>query len=56
MLRLVQSLNHQDLQGYSEQLTQHWQALAYGHRQPSTEQAQALCQGWRELFGLEART
>ncbi|WP_322978675.1 DUF4129 domain-containing protein [Pseudomonas sp. C11] len=55
VLRLVQNLNHQNLQGYSEQLTQHWQALAYGHRQPSTEQAQALCQGWRELFGLEAR-
>lgn len=55
VLRLVQRLNHQNLQGYSEQLTQHWQALAYGHRQPSTEQAQALCQGWRELFGLEAR-
>lgn len=56
VLRLVQSLNHQDLQGFSEQLTRHWQALAYGHRQPTAEQAQALCQGWRELFGLEART
>ncbi|VXC92567.1 conserved membrane hypothetical protein [Pseudomonas sp. 8Z] len=55
VLGLVENLNHQDLQSYSEQLTRHWQALAYGHRQPSAEQAQALCQSWRELFDQGAQ-
>lgn len=51
VLRLVATLQQQALQRYSEQLTGHWQALAYGHRQPPAEQAMHLCQSWRELFG-----
>ncbi|MGP0170717.1 DUF4129 domain-containing protein [Pseudomonas sp. NCHU5208] len=55
VLHLVATLQQQALQHYSEQLTGHWQALAYGHRQPPAEQAQHLCQSWRELFGQQVR-
>ncbi|CAD5202098.1 5'-nucleotidase/2',3'-cyclic phosphodiesterase and related esterases [Pseudomonas sp. FEN] len=32
-------------------MTAHWLNLAYGHRLPALQQQQALCEGWRRLFG-----
>ncbi|RBH55012.1 MULTISPECIES: DUF4129 domain-containing protein [Pseudomonas] len=39
------------LQAFSQELTRHWQNLAYGHRLPTAHQQQALCENWRQLFG-----
>lgn len=51
VLHLVAGLQQQDLEDYSQQLTGHWQALAYGHRLPAEALRLGLCQGWRNLFG-----
>ncbi len=53
VLHLVAGLGQPNLEDYSRQLTQHWQALAYGHRLPAESLRQGLCQGWRNLFGQE---
>ena len=50
VLRLVRRLENTDLEGFSQALTSHWQDLAYGHRLPSAERHQALCDDWRRLF------
>lgn len=50
VLEQVLRLHQPQLSDYSLQLTQHWQALAYGHRLPSVVAWQQLCNGWRALF------
>ncbi|PZP80766.1 MAG: DUF4129 domain-containing protein, partial [Ectopseudomonas oleovorans] len=56
VLALVAGLGQHDLEAYCRQLTQHWQALAYGHRAPAESLREGLCQGWRSLFGQEQAT
>ena len=56
VLALVTGLGQHDLEAYCRQLTQHWQALAYGHRAPAESLREGLCQGWRSLFGQEQAT
>ncbi|GIZ11271.1 DUF4129 domain-containing protein [Pseudomonas sp. NCCP-436] len=53
VLQLITGLQQQNLTDYSQQLTHHWQAMAYGHRLPEEALRTALCQGWRSLFDTE---
>ncbi len=55
VLHLVQGLELQELNGFSQRLTGHWQNLAYGHRLPPEPLKGELCADWRRLFGAEAR-
>jgi hypothetical protein len=55
VLEQVLRLHQPPLSDYSLQLTQHWQALAYGHRLPSVGAWQQLCDGWRALFDPAVR-
>ncbi|KAF1053380.1 MAG: hypothetical protein GAK43_01437 [Stenotrophomonas maltophilia] len=54
VLHLVHGLQRAPLNQYSEQLTQHWQRLAYGHQRPAAELRAVLCDGWRQLLRAEA--
>ncbi|MCY1313837.1 hypothetical protein D9M70_644020 [compost metagenome] len=54
VLQLVRHLDNIELEDFSQDLTGHWQNLAYGHRLPSAELRQALCDGWRRLFATGA--
>ncbi|NWD68042.1 DUF4129 domain-containing protein [Pseudomonas gingeri] len=51
VLERLAQLPKPDLQAFSQELTRHWQNLAYGHRLPTPPQQQALCASWRQLFG-----
>ena len=55
VLRLVETLQREDLQRFSLVLTRHWQNLAYGHRLPPANLGRALADGWRRLFVPGAR-
>lgn len=50
VLALIQALEQETLSHFSQQLTQHWQNLAYGHQMPPDTACQELCEGWRTLF------
>ncbi|WP_369959884.1 DUF4129 domain-containing protein [Pseudomonas benzenivorans] len=50
VLRLVQGLQRDELNDFSQTLTRHWQNLAYGHRLPPEPLKAELCDGWRGLF------
>ncbi|MGV8917381.1 MAG: DUF4129 domain-containing protein [Pseudomonas sp.] len=50
VLQQVEQLKSHSLTAFSQNLTTHWQNLAYGHRLPSAQLQQELCQGWRQLF------
>lgn len=50
VLERVRQLQQPALQAFSQNLTQHWQNLAYGHRLPPTHLQQELCDTWRKLF------
>ena len=50
VLERVGHLQQPDLLAFSQTLTQHWQAMAYGHRLPPAPAQQQLCDGWRALF------
>jgi hypothetical protein len=54
VLRRVELLQQPALLAYSQNLTGHWQNMAYGHRLPPAKVQQELCNGWRILFGTEA--
>ena len=54
VLRHVERLQQPALLAYSQNLTGHWQNMAYGHRLPPAQVQQELCNGWRVLFGPEA--
>lgn len=51
VLQKVVSLKLQGLSDFSQQLTTHWQNLAYGHQLPAASVQRALCDGWRNVFG-----
>jgi len=50
VLERVARLKLQALNEFSQNLTTHWQNLAYGHRLPPAAAQQQLCDGWRRLF------
>jgi len=54
VLRRVELLQRPALLAYSQNLTGHWQNMAYGHRLPPALVQQELCNGWRILFGSQA--
>lgn len=52
-VRRVRKYERPDTADYFATLTQLWQGLAYGHREPSEQQINRLCQQWRQCFGRE---
>ncbi|MFC6335852.1 DUF4129 domain-containing protein [Pseudomonas sp. CCM 7891] len=50
VLEHIHLLQHPQLLAFSDDLTQHWQNLAYGHRLPPPQVQQQLCSHWRALF------
>jgi hypothetical protein len=50
VLKRVHQLQQPQLLAFSDELTHHWQNLAYGHRLPPTWVQQQLCRDWRALF------
>lgn len=51
VLHRIEQLQQENLLAFSKLLTLHWQNVAYGHRTPPPPLQQALCDGWRGLFG-----
>ena len=54
VLERVHQLQLPQLLAFSDELTRHWQNLAYGHRLPPTSAQQQLCNDWRALFSSGA--
>lgn len=54
VLEHVRHLQQPQLLAFSDDLTRHWQNLAYGHRIPPPLAQQQLCTHWRSLFNSEA--
>lgn len=54
VLERVRHLQQPQLLAFSDDLTRHWQNLAYGHRVPPALAQQQLCAHWRALFDSEA--
>lgn len=50
VLARVHQLQHPHLLAFSDELTRHWQTLAYGHQLPPLSAQQKLCSDWRTLF------
>jgi hypothetical protein len=50
VLERVHQLQQPQLLAFSEELTRHWQNLAYGHHAPPPSAQQKLCNNWRILF------
>jgi len=50
VLARVNQLQQPQLLAFSDELTRHWQNLAYGHRLPPLTVQQKLCSDWRTLF------
>lgn len=50
VLERVHQLQQPQLLAFSDELTRHWQNLAYGHRLPPLSAQQKLCSDWRVLF------
>jgi len=50
VLARVHQLQHPHLLAFSDELTRHWQNLAYGHQLPPLSAQQKLCSDWRTLF------
>lgn len=55
LLELLRRYQQPHLLHYAERLTDHWLNVAYGQRSPTEADRQALCDGWRELFGSGAQ-
>ena len=55
VLERVHQLQQPQLLAFSDELTRHWQNLAYGHLLPPTSAQQKLCSDWRTLFSPEGR-
>jgi hypothetical protein len=51
VLQRVEQLQQPALLAFSQNLTVHWQNMAYGHQLPPAHLQQQLCDGWRALFG-----
>ncbi len=56
VLEHVAALNQPPLHDFSQELTHHWQNLAYGHQLPASDVQKNLCEGWRRLFVSGATT
>ncbi len=56
VLERVAGLNQPALHAFSDQLTHHWQNLAYGHQLPAADVQKTLCDDWRRLFANESAT
>ncbi|NVZ48829.1 DUF4129 domain-containing protein [Pseudomonas sp. B6002] len=54
VLEHVHHLQQPQLLAFSDELTRHWQNLAYGHRLPPAAAQQKLCSDWRMLFSSGA--
>ncbi|WP_404484652.1 DUF4129 domain-containing protein [Pseudomonas sp. HT11] len=54
VLERVHQLQQPQLLVFSDELTRHWQNLAYGHRLPPLAAQQKLCSDWRALFKSDA--
>ncbi|OPA98794.1 DUF4129 domain-containing protein [Pseudomonas fluorescens] len=54
VLERVHQLQQPHLLAFSDELTRHWQNLAYGHRLPPSSAQQKLCSDWRALFPAES--
>lgn len=50
VLACVHQLQQPHLLAFSDELTRHWQNLAYGHQLPPLCAQQKLCSDWRALF------
>lgn len=50
VLERVHQLQKPQLLAFSDELTRHWQNLAYGHHLPPLSAQQKLCSDWRTLF------
>ncbi|MBA1293924.1 DUF4129 domain-containing protein [Pseudomonas lurida] len=50
VLERVHQLAQPQLLAFSDELTRHWQNLAYGHTLPPASAQQKLCGDWRALF------
>ncbi|WP_339455880.1 DUF4129 domain-containing protein [Pseudomonas sp. EA_65y_Pfl1_P120] len=50
VLARVHQLQQPQLLAFSDELTRHWQNLAYGHHLPPLSAQQKLCTDWRTLF------
>ncbi|SEQ56494.1 protein of unknown function [Pseudomonas cuatrocienegasensis] len=50
VLEQVAQFKRDDLNAFSQILTRHWQAAAYGNRLPPQNACADLCAGWRQLF------
>ena len=46
----IHQLQQPQLLAFSDELTQHWQNLAYGHQLPPASAQLKLCSDWRALF------
>ena len=51
VLAMLETQHDAALFTYSQQLTEHWQALAYGACMPPIAQREELCQAWRDIAG-----
>ncbi|MGC5701479.1 DUF4129 domain-containing protein [Pseudomonas sp. NFXW11] len=51
VLEHISALQQPALEAFSQELTRHWQNMAYGHQIPGAELQAQLCNGWRRLFG-----
>lgn len=54
VLERVYQLQQPQLLTFSDELTQHWRNLAYGHHLPPASAQQKLCGDWRVLFSSRA--
>ncbi|MDI2591644.1 DUF4129 domain-containing protein [Pseudomonas sp. 681] len=54
VLQRIGQLQQPALLAFSQNLTRHWQNMAYGHRLPPAQLQQELCDGWRALFNPQA--
>ncbi|MFL1563261.1 DUF4129 domain-containing protein [Pseudomonas sp. O64] len=54
VLERVHQLQQPHLLAFSDELTRHWQSLAYGHHVPTASAQQKLCNDWRALFNSGA--
>lgn len=50
ILARIAELKQPSLDDFSQELTRHWQNLAYGHQMPPDQARGTLCSGWRKLF------
>lgn len=48
VLQRVETLGAPTLQRFANELTQVWQAQAYGHRPPTLEERERICTGWAD--------